>query len=117
MAGKAGEKQAHLAMPYKRQFSDPSSCQLDCVNMPKASSRPQDSMGLSKNVSALTNASMKPTKQLAQKNSETSKKMLFDSGANITIVSSLPHLDPNTTPSFYRAGKPSEMWKLPTLQR
>ena len=41
------------------------------------------------------------------KNAEISKKKLIASGANITIVSSLTHLDPNTTPIYHRADKPS----------
>ena len=35
------------------------------------------------------------------------KKKLLDSGANISIVSSLLHLDSNTFPTFLRADKPS----------
>ena len=45
--------------------------------------------------------------QLARKIADKSKKLLLDSGANTPIVSSLLHLDPNTTPSFHRADKPS----------
>ena len=40
------------------------------------------------------------------KKAEISKKKLLDLGANITIVSSLTHLDPNTTPLFHSADKP-----------
>ena len=35
------------------------------------------------------------------------KKKLLDSGANITIISSLSHLDSNTLPTYLRAEKPS----------
>ena len=75
--------------------------------MSNALSCPQASIKLSKNISALPKASIKPSAQLALGNAEISKKMLLDSGANISIVSSLSHLDPNTTPSFHRADKPS----------
>ena len=34
------------------------------------------------------------------------KRKILDSGANISIVSSLSHLDSNTFPTFLRADKP-----------
>ena len=45
--------------------------------------------------------------QIDQLKAEKVKKKLLDSGANISIVSSLSHLDTNTFPTFLRADKPS----------
>ena len=78
-----------LRCPTSEDFSDPSFSQLECANMPKAPSCPQVSTTLSKNISALPHTSIWPSAHLARKKAEISKKKLLDSGANISIVSSL----------------------------
>ena len=74
--------------------------------MPKAPSYPPVSTTLSKNIPALPHTSIWLSEHLARKQAEISKKKLLDSGANISIVSSLTHLDPNTNPLFHSADKP-----------
>ena len=45
--------------------------------------------------------------QIDQLRAEKAGKYLLDSGANISIFSSLSHLDSNTIPTLLRADKPS----------
>ena len=51
-------------------------------------------------------ALLKASAQLEHVRADRGQKKLLDSGANISIVSSLSHLDPDTTPSFHRVDKP-----------